>query len=72
MAWRNGFIHNAPTQIGDQSVHYKFLTVIIDGSLKQLAVMGTMHEVGYWEGAIDENTPYNPISMYGIAKDALR
>lgn len=38
----------------------------------QLAVMGTMHEVGYWEGTIDENTPCNPISMYGIAKDALR
>lgn len=34
--------------------------------------MGTMHEVGYWEGAIDENTPCNPMSMYGIAKDALR
>ncbi|MCO7112836.1 NAD-dependent epimerase/dehydratase family protein [Bacteroides uniformis] len=37
-----------------------------------LAVMGTMHEVGYHEGAIDENTPCNPISFYGIAKDALR
>ena len=72
MAWRNGFVHNAPTQIGDLSAHYKFLTAIIDGGLKQLAVMGTMHEVGYWEGAIDENTPCNPISMYGIAKDALR
>jgi dTDP-6-deoxy-L-talose 4-dehydrogenase (NAD+) len=45
---------------------------MLDGGLKQLAVMGTMHEVGYWEGAIDENTPCNPISMYGIAKDALR
>lgn len=62
----------APTQIGDLSAHYKFLTAMVDGSLKQLAVMGTMHEVGYWEGAIDENTPCNPISMYGIAKDALR
>ena len=72
MAWRNGFVHNAPTQIGDLSDHYKFLTALIDGGLKQLAVMGTMHEVGYWEGAIDENTPCNPISMYGIAKDALR
>ncbi len=72
MAWRNGFVHNAPTQIGDLSAHYKFLTAMIDGGLKQLAVMGTMHEVGYWEGAIDENTPCNPISMYGIAKDALR
>ena len=72
MAWRNGFVHNAPTQIGDLSAHYKFLTAMIDGGLKQLAVMGTMHEVGYWEGAIDENTPCNPISLYGIAKDALR
>lgn len=72
MAWRNGFVHNAPTQIGDLSAHYKFLTAMIDGGLKQLAVMGTMHEVGYWEGAIDENTPCNPISMYGIAKDTLR
>lgn len=72
MAWRNGFVHNSPTQIGDLSAHYKFLTAMIDGGLKQLAVMGTMHEIGYWEGAIDENTPCNPISMYGIAKDALR
>lgn len=72
MAWRNGFVHNSPTQIGDLSAHYKFLTAMIDGGLKQLAVMGTMHEVGYWEGAIDEKTPCNPISMYGIAKDALR
>ena len=72
MAWRNGFVHNAPTQLGDLSAHYKFLTALIDGGLKQLAVMGSMHEVGYWEGAIDENTPCNPISMYGIAKDALR
>lgn len=72
MAWRNGFVHNAPTQMDDLSAHYRFLGALIDGGLKQLAVMGTMHEVGYWEGAIDENTPCNPISMYGIAKDALR
>lgn len=72
MAWRNGFVHNAPTQMGDLSGHYKFLTALIDGGLKQLAVMGTMHEIGYWEGAIDENTPCNPSSMYGIAKDSLR
>ena len=72
MAWRNGFVHNAPTQMEDLSSHYAFLSALIDGGLKQLAVMGSMHEVGYWEGAIDENTPCNPISMYGIAKDALR
>lgn len=72
MAWRNGFVHNASTQMGDLSSHYNFMTALIDGGLKHLAVMGTMHEIGYWEGCIDENTPCNPISMYGIAKDALR
>lgn len=72
LAWRNGFVHNAPTQIGDLYAHYRFLTNLIDGGLKHVAVMGSMHEVGYWEGKIDENTPCNPLSLYGIAKDALR
>lgn len=72
LAWRNGFVHNAKTQMGDLSAHYNFLTSMIDGGLKHLAVMGTMHEVGYWEGAIDETTPCNPLSQYGIAKVALR
>lgn len=72
MAWRNGFVHNSPSHLEDLSAHYSFITRIIGGGLKQLAVMGTMHEIGYWVGAIDENTPSNPSSMYGIAKDALR
>lgn len=72
LAWRDGFVHNSYNHIGDLSAHYRFLTTMIDGGLKHLAVMGTMHEVGYWEGAIDEYTPCNPISMYGIAKNALR
>lgn len=72
MAWRDGFIHNSPNHIGDLSSHYKFLTAMIDGGLRHLSVMGTMHEVGYWEGEINEGTPCNPLSMYGIAKNALR
>lgn len=72
MAWRDGFIHNSVNHIGDLSAHYKFLVALLDQGLKHVAVMGSMHEVGYWEGAVDENTPCNPISMYAIAKDALR
>ncbi len=72
MAWRDGFVHNSPNHIGDLSAHYRFLTAMVDSGLKQLAVMGTMHEVGYHEGMIDESTPCNPLSMYGIAKNALR
>lgn len=72
MAWRDGFVHNSINHIGDLSAHYKFLVALMDQGLKHVAVMGSMHEVGYWEGAVDENTPCNPISMYAIAKDALR
>lgn len=72
MAWRDGFIHNSDAHMNDLSNHYQFIHSMLDSGLKQLAVMGTMHEIGYHEGAIDENTPCNPISMYGISKDALR
>lgn len=72
MAWRDGFIHNSDKHMQDLSAHFSFLKTLIDGGLKRLAVMGTMHEVGYWEGMIEEHTPCNPISLYGIAKDALR
>lgn len=72
MAWRNGFIHNSESHISDLSSHFTFLTSLIKSGLSQLAVMGTMHEVGYWEGAITNETPCNPTSLYGISKDALR
>lgn len=72
MAWRDGFKHNSDNHMGDLSSHYRFLKSMLDDGLKHVAVMGTMHEVGYWEGAIDENTPCHPASMYGVAKNALR
>lgn len=72
MAWRNGFVHNADSHIEDLPMHFTFLNHMAKGGLKQIAVMGTMHEVGYHEGAIDENTPTRPLSMYAIAKNALR
>lgn len=72
LAWRDGFVHSSKNHLSDLSGHFRFLTSMIDEGLKQLVVMGTMHEVGYYEGAINENTLCNPLSMYGIAKDALR
>lgn len=72
MAWRDGFKHNSDNHMGDLSSHYRFIETMLQGGLRHIAVMGTMHEVGYWEGAIDENTPCHPASMYGIAKNALR
>lgn len=72
MAWKDGFIHNSPMHMQNLSSHFLFLKNLIDAGCKNIAVMGTMHEVGYWEGAIDADTPCNPLSQYGIAKNALR
>lgn len=72
MAWRDGFVHNSDAHIVDLPKHYTFIENMLKGGLPQIVTMGTMHEVGYWEGAIDENTPTNPSSLYGISKNALR
>lgn len=72
MAWRDGFKHDSDSHMGDLSNHFKFIQNLLDSGLKQIAVMGSMHEVGYWEGAISGDTPCHPASMYGIAKNALR
>ena len=72
MAWRDGFRHNASSHMKDLSNHVVFLNNMAAGGLPSLSVMGTMHEIGYWEGAITADTPCNPQSQYGIAKNALR
>lgn len=72
LAWRDGFVHNSEKHMGDLSSHFRFLSNMINGGLRHLVVMGSMHEVGYWEGAIKEDTPCNPLSQYAIAKNALR
>jgi nucleoside-diphosphate-sugar epimerase len=72
LAWKDGFLHNSDAHMEGLSGHYEFIRSLKNSGIKQVAVMGTMHEIGYHEGVIDENTPCNPINMYGIAKDALR
>lgn len=72
MAWKDGFVHNSPAHMEYLSDHYRFCHRMVASGVKRLAVMGSMHEVGYHEGAIDEDTPCRPLSLYGIAKNALR
>lgn len=72
MAWRDGFVHNSINHINDLPLHYNFIENMIKSGLKHVTVLGSMHEVGFYEGAIAENTPTNPQSLYGISKDALR
>lgn len=72
LAWQDGFTHNAPSHMLQLSSHFRLLQRLVEAGVPRIAVLGTMHEVGYWEGAIDADTPTNPLSLYGIAKDALR
>lgn len=72
LAWRNGFNHNDSSHMDDLSAHFAFLTRLARTGVHQIAAMGSMHEVGYWEGAITEDTPCDPLSLYGVAKNALR
>ncbi len=72
LAWRNSFEHNNESHTTDMEKHFRFLSGLVDDGLPQLMVMSTMHEVGYFEGAITEDTPTNPVTAYGIAKNTLR
>ena len=72
LAWRDGFVHYSNAHIDDLSKHYIFIKKIAEAGCKHIAVMGSMHEVGFFEGSINENTPCHPTTPYGIGKNALR
>ena len=72
LAWRDGFVHYSDAHIVDLPKHYKFIKEMASSGVKQIAVMGSMHEIGFYEGSINENTPCHPTTPYGIGKNALR
>lgn len=72
LAWRDGFVHYSDAHIEDLPKHYVFIKKMAESGIKKIAIMGSMHEIGFFEGSINENTPCHPITPYGIGKDALR
>ena len=72
MAWRDGFVHYSDTHINDLPKHVSFIEKFANSDVRTIAVIGSMHEIGFFEGSIDENTPCRPQSFYGVAKNALR
>lgn len=72
LAWEAGFAHNAPSHMRRLSDHYRLLEHFAEAGVQRIAALGTMHEIGRFEGAIAADTPTNPMSLYGVAKDALR
>lgn len=72
LAWRDGFVHYSDAHIDDLPKHYDFIKKFAESDVKMIAGMGSMHEIGFFEGSIKEATPCNPITPYGISKNALR
>lgn len=72
LAWRDGFAHNSNAHFEDLPKHYGFIKELITSGIEKVVVMGTMHEVGFFEGSIKEDTPCCPMNYYGISKNALR
>lgn len=72
LAWQDGFNHFSESHINNLPKHFNFIKNLVGSGLRHIAIMGSMHEIGYWEGEVSENTPTNPISYYGIAKNSLR
>lgn len=72
LAWREGFVHYSDAHVDDLPKHYRFIKEMVQSGLRRIAVMGTMHEIGFYEGSIKEGTPCNPVTPYGISKNALK
>lgn len=72
LAWRDGFRHYSEAHISDLPNHYDFVKKFTESGVSMISVMGSMHEVGFFEGCIREDTPCNPVTPYGISKNAFR
>ena len=72
LAWKDGFNHFAESHIQELSYHFNFLKNMINSGVKSISVMGTAHEIGYYEVEVNDETPCNPLSYYGMAKNMLR
>ena len=72
LAWRDGFVHYSDAHIEDIPKHYYLIKSFAKSDAKKIVVMGSMHEIGFFEGSIKEDTPCNPITPYGISKNGLR
>ena len=71
LVWQDVYNHNSMNQLLNLPKHVQFIELAMQSGIKLVATTGSMHDIGYWEGKIDENTPANPMSYYGIAKNAL-
>ena len=72
LAWIDGFNHNSNSHMDNLNNHFHFLDKLFSSPVDMVSVMGTVHEVGFFEGSVNSETPTNPSNFYGISKNTLR
>ena len=72
LIYRNVYNHYSDTHIEDLLSHYYLTKRFVESGIKMFVGIGTMHEIGFFEGCIKEDTPCNPMTNYGIAKNTTR
>lgn len=65
-------VHNSTWHIESISKNFNFIKNLVDSGLKHIITIGSMHDVGYFEGMITKETIPKPLTFYGISKDTLR
>ena len=72
LACKNVPIHNSLYHIETIPKNFKFIKNMIDNGLKHVVTVGSMHDIGYYEGCVPEDAEPHPMSFYGVSKDTLR
>lgn len=48
MAWRDGFVHYSEAHFNDLPNHIGFIKKFAESEISTIAVMGSMHEIGFF------------------------
>ena len=71
LAWRDGFKLNSMNHINNFPLHVNFISSLYKLGVKNINVMGSMLELGRFEGLALSSSPCLPTTLYGISKTAL-
>ena len=61
LAWEAGFVHNSPVHMERLGEHFGLLRAAAERGVKRIAVMGSMHEVGFCRRRLDNHPPAVPL-----------
>lgn len=50
----DSYLSLSDSHINNLAMHHKFLKNMFESRICRITVMGSMHEVGFYEGSIDE------------------